>query len=805
VASAPELSRSGRAYVRTVSALGLLVIGFSLYKLYQSPVEPQWLLLAALTLISGSASVKLAWANVSISISEAFVFTAVLLYGPSAGTLTVALDALVISFWIAKRRPQLDRALFNIAAPALSAWCSSQIFFSVSGISALSETADSITAPIKPAPLQLDAILPSLALFALTYFALNSWLIAIVIALEKKQNPWVVWRKGLLWLSLNYFCGASVAVLLVGYSRTVDVRFVAVVLPLLLVLYFTFRTSMQRVQDATRHVDELNALYLSTIETLAMAIDAKDQVTHGHIRRVQVHATSLARHVGVRDQGLIKAIEAAALLHDMGKLAVPEHILNKPGKLTDTEFERMKMHASVGADILSAIDFPYPVVPIVRHHHENWDGSGYPAGLRRTDIPIGARILAVVDCFDALTSDRPYRPKLPDQDAIRILLDRRGTMYDPLIVDTFVRIQQTTPQDSRIPDQASTVLKTIAHSRNTARIERREPADERTSSADEMLSVYGLTAALAGRASISDACDVIAKHLQRLIPSATCVFYMYDAKNDELRAEHVFGESAARIAGCCIGLGQRLSGWVGANRQTICNSDAALDLDGFIKPPLRFKNCLSTPLVSNDDLIGVVTLYGTDSHSFNDDHRRIIEVVARQIAHTFHRAIQLGSASRRDSLTGLPHAEQLEHLIASISDSEALDQRHSLLFIDVGNLKSINSEHGRAAGDEAIRHVVRHVRAGLRIADILFRNSGDDFVAFLGATDSHTADAVGARIRDLLKRNPAVVVGNTVIGIDTTVTAAASPTDGFGLRELLTVARQRRAVQRSPQDGPRVH
>src|SRR2546425_4718739 len=124
----------------------------------------------------------------------------------------------------------------------------------------------------------------------------------------------------------------------------------------------------------------------------------------------------------------------------MGKLAVPEYILNKPGKLTDTEFEKMKLHASVGADILSAIEFPYPVVPIVRHHHENWDGSGYPDGLKATDIPIGARILSVVDCFDALTSDRPYRPRLSHQDALQILIERRGSMYDPLIIDTFIRV-----------------------------------------------------------------------------------------------------------------------------------------------------------------------------------------------------------------------------------------------------------------------------------------------------------------------------------------------------------------------------
>src|SRR5262249_44562613 len=154
-----------------------------------------------------------------------------------------------------------------------------------------------------------------------------------------------------------------------------------------------------------------------------------------------LQAVHLAREIGVRDEALLKAIEAAALLHDMGKLAVPEYILNKPGKLTEAEFDKMKLHASVGADILSAIDFPYPVVPIVRHHHENWDGTGYPSGLKGTDIPIGARILSVVDCFDALTSDRPYRRRMSDNEALAILHDRRGQMYDPMIVDAFSQVQ----------------------------------------------------------------------------------------------------------------------------------------------------------------------------------------------------------------------------------------------------------------------------------------------------------------------------------------------------------------------------
>jgi HD-GYP domain-containing protein (c-di-GMP phosphodiesterase class II) len=225
-------------------------------------------------------------------------------------------------------------------------------------------------------------------------------------------------------------------------SQEINLTALAVIVPLLTISYFTYHSSMGRVEDANRHVDELNRLCLSTVETLVLAIDAKDQVTHGHIRRVQEYSVVLARQMGVDDGNLIKAIGAASLQHDMGKLSVPEHILNKPGTLTAVEFEVMKTHSSVGADILAAIEFRCPVVPIVRHHHENWDGSGYPDRLSGTDIPIGARILSVVDCFDALTSDRPYRKRLSESEAMAILRERRGSMYDPLVVDVFVDMQR---------------------------------------------------------------------------------------------------------------------------------------------------------------------------------------------------------------------------------------------------------------------------------------------------------------------------------------------------------------------------
>jgi putative nucleotidyltransferase with HDIG domain len=413
---------------------------------------------------------------------------------------------------------------------------------------------------------------------------------------------------------------------------------------------------MGRVEDASQHLTELNRLYLSTIETLAMAIDAKDQVTHGHIRRVQTYATGLARAVGVRDPKLISAIEAAALLHDMGKLAVPEHILNKPGKLTPAEFEKMKLHASVGADILSAIEFPYPVVPIVRHHHENWDGTGYPSGLHGTEIPIGARILAVVDCFDALTSDRPYRPKLSDSDALHILSERRGSMYDPLVVDTFVKIHSVIAPPQANSGPPAHALDEITHARKVLSDQITEPVlNEIAASADEMLTLYELSHSLSSALTVADAAEVVANSLRRIIPYTVCVFFVPDETSGDIEARFAFGQGSSLIKGVRIQLGQRLSGWVGANRQTISNSDPVLDFgDTARNRALALRSSLSTALIVDDELVGVLSLYSTESASFDDDHRRIIETVANQVAGEFRRvncrdSQGLGTAREMDS------------------------------------------------------------------------------------------------------------------------------------------------------------
>lgn len=603
-----RLSAQGRAYVSLVVVAGLTIVGLSLFDLLSRPIGYQWLILVALTLISGSATVRLPSVSASISVSETFVFTAVLLYGPSAGAVTVALDGLVISFWRYRRRRELYRALFNVAAPALSAWISAKAFFLLSGISPLARAA---TSNLTPADL-LGAILPALFVFAVAYFLLNSLLIAAAISLESGLPPIKVWRENFVWLSLNYFCGASVASLLVTYTRGLDLRFVGVTLPLLLLIYLTFRVSMGRVEDANNHVAKVDRMYLATIEAFAMAIDAKDQVTHDHIRRVQRYALGLASEIGVKDAHLLKAIEAAALLHDMGKLAIPEHILNKPGRLTAAEFDKMKEHAAIGAEILSSVDFPYPVVPIVRHHHESWDGTGYPNGLRGPDIPIGARILAVVDCFDALTSDRPYRKALSASEAMEIVKKRAGSMYDPLIVRAFASIQaslqDTEPLDVRgIPSVASARDKaeSLHHAHSNSEVSGQSWKDFRLRTADA----------------------TVLERVAVLMPRTTAVLFEIDRRSDEIVATTARGANAHRWVGMRMACGERLSGWVASHRLAMVNADAGLDFGGdhATYSALEARKCVCIPVGDAERPVGVLTVYSTNE--FGADEVRLLSTI----------------------------------------------------------------------------------------------------------------------------------------------------------------------------------
>jgi putative nucleotidyltransferase with HDIG domain len=572
---------------------------------------------AALTFASGRLTVKVPSVEARFALSEMFAFTSVLLFGPATGAVMLALDSVVLS---CRHRMRLEQALFNFGNLSLAVWLSGTLFFLASGVPPLFR--------VDNVPVDVRLVL-ALGLMGGSYFAVNSGLIAIAIAFEKQLRPWSVWRTHFLWLAPGCFTGASVALLIVIALAQYHFSALALLVPIFVVSYLMLRSSFGRLEDTKQHVDRLNGLYLSTVETLATAIDAKDDVTHNHVRRVQGAAIALAREMGISDPQLIQAIEAAALLHDTGKIAVPEHILNKPARLTPAEFEKMKLHAPIGAEILSAIDFPYPVVPIVRHHHENWDGTGYPDGLKGTDIPIGARILSVVDCFDALTSDRPYRGRMSDEDALRIVLDRRGTMYDPLVVDTFARCY------TRVMPAPAAEVHPAARAVGGAR-ERlaAEPAAQAGYGADtpvleELVAFNSLSKAVSGEGTINDVASLAWLMLRQIVACDAMALFTPDEEADVMAACYAAGAHAASWRRSRYPMSVGAVGWTAVTHQSLANSEAVPQ--GAEGLPVQYRMC-TVPLLYERELVGVLALYTSKGVPFTDQQVQVLELVAPQLS-----------------------------------------------------------------------------------------------------------------------------------------------------------------------------
>jgi len=624
-----------KPFVAVVTAIGAAVILHSLAGVAFVPRPYEWMLFAALAIATGSFSVKIASVVATISISDTFFITLALLFGPAPAAIAVAVDSLIMSWRLGHA---WRRIMLNMAAPAVSIWAGAQVFFLIARVPALAHSDVAVGSLIAP-----------LLLMTLIYFALNSGLIATAVGFESGQSPVDIWRRHFQWLGIGYMASASLAFCFVLLIQQVSFLAAIVILPMLAVFHLTLKASYGRLEDARRHLADVDRLYLSTVETLAMAIDAKDDVTHSHVRRVQAYAVGMARALGFTDESTLKAIEAAALLHDTGKLAVPEHILNKPGKLTPSEFEKMKLHVDVGADILSLVDFPYPVVPIVRCHHENWDGTGYPRGVKGEAIPIGARILSVVDCFDALTSDRPYRRAMTEDAALGILRERRGKMYDPAVVDMFIKVFRDIPVASHDAAETTEVMQRIAQSKHEAPVAEAPAAPSTFAASSNLLACVSLARVAGGEGSLADVLALSSKLVNDILPEATGAWFVPDQARDQLVVADAFGPAATVLAGFSVDVGDRLTGWVAASRQPILNSDASLDLGGRQEGhEPRLLTCMSVPLVAGEALVGVLSLYSAESEGFNDDRGRLIQMIAP------HLATAISAAARNAAAKGAP-------------------------------------------------------------------------------------------------------------------------------------------------------
>jgi putative nucleotidyltransferase with HDIG domain len=552
-------------YLWSVNVIGIALVAASTTQLIWSPPDFQigLLVLATLALVSGAIVLRLPYAA-SFSIGDAFSFAALFLYGVEAATLTVVLDTLAISL---RLKYSVARTIFNISAPCLAMWCAGGAVFGLGGL------------PLPVHATDVTTALVGIAAPVAIVFVVGSALIANAVALHEASAVSRVWRQYFAQLWANPVAGGYLGALMAFGLHRYGVPALLVIAPIPVILYLAFRTSVNRLAADVRHLDELNRMNQSTIEAFASAVDAKDQVTHGHVRRVQSYCLALSRDLEADDEKTLKALEAAALLHDVGKIGVPEHILNKPGRLTPAEFEVMKRHVEIGSDILSTVAFPFPVVPIVQNHHENWDGSGYPHGVQGSDIPLGARILSVVDCFDALTSDRPYRAAMSVEDAFDVLLARRGSMYDPQIVDRFIALHPRLPVvDEPAGGHPTSVLP--------------PPASIQPVGIDKGIAI------------------TLVDMLAAALPDNLCVAYEVDVHSASVIATAAAGPGAARAIGHTVALGHGVSGWVAASRSLIEETDAGLDFRGSPLVSLLGNYKCSSVALQLPALL-VITMYGS--------------------------------------------------------------------------------------------------------------------------------------------------------------------------------------------------
>jgi diguanylate cyclase (GGDEF)-like protein/putative nucleotidyltransferase with HDIG domain len=570
------------------------------------------------------------------------------------------------------------------------------------------------------------------------------------------------------------------------------------------------------LDDEKRHVEEMASLHLRTIEALALAIEAKDQTTHDHLQRVRVYAVEVAKELGVTPDEM-QAVHAAALLHDIGKLAVPEHIISKPGRLTLEEFEKMKIHPVVGAEILERVRFPYPVVPIVRAHHEKWDGTGYPAGLKGAEIPIGARILSAVDYLDALASDRQYRRALPLEEVMQRLGAESGKSFDPKVVDIlkkrYLSLEKLAVAQfgQEVNPVLSTDLKIERGLAPAAGFENISVKDgmghEATflssiaAARQEAQTLFELSQDLGASLSLVETLSVFSVKLRSLVPYDAIAIYV--RRNEELIPEYVNGDNFRLFSSLRIPLGQGLSGWVAHNRKPIINGNPSVE-PGYLNDPTKFstlRSALAIPLEGVNGVIGVLALYRGERDAFTSDHLRILLAVSSKMALAIENALkyqQAENSATTDYLTGLPNARslflQLDRELARCKrDSSTL----TVMVGDMDGFKQINDRFGHLEGNRVLRLFAQALKETCREYDYVARMGGDEFVIIAPGLPAEVSAKKAYQLRELAKQAGFEVCGEQILSLS--LGQAMYPEDGKDAEELLAEADRRMYVEKQKQ------
>jgi len=723
-----------RLFVALIGLSGLAGMAITLQG-WTPQLQPRFVVYLCLALATSGMKVVFPGMQGTISLNFVLVMVGMMELAPAETMLLAVASAAAQTCWNANFRVKLVRVFFNTTCLGLAAVVAVWVYR-------------------KPWFIHLpERELLQLFFAGVAYFAVNYVPLAIVIALTEGQDLRAVIRSFCDWTFCYYLAGVAFAEIVHTATERLGWAFSLALLPPLYLIYRSIRLYFGKVEQEKAHAESMAALHLRTIEALATAIEAKDECTGDHLRRVQVYSLELAKHLGLASDE-VNALQAASILHDIGKLAVPDYIISKPGKLTPDEFEKMKVHTVVGAEILEQVAFPYPVAPIVRAHHEKWDGSGYPDGLKAEDIPIGARILSAVDCLDALASDRQYRRALPLDEAMDYVAGLSGRSFDPQVVDIlkanyreFERMAQSTPLRNH---RLSKDLRVSPGAAPDAGYEKSAPGtyggagtgdrglsatESLAAASQEMRVIVDLALDLRKSLRMEDVLSILAARLKQLIPYDCLAIYVRE--RSILKPRYTSGVTSQIFASLEIPVGQGLSGWVVENGKAIVNGNPLVE-PGYAEAAGQLgalHSALSIPLGDGvDQLSGALTLYRAEKDAYNADHLRVLLAIKGDIARAVDGAIRFQKAQQGtgwDELTGLPIKSAM---LAYLQEGFTAQRKPvTMLLGDIDEFRRVNELFGRSTGDELLKQVTNILRNNSRSVDYVARVGADEFVLLLAS------------------------------------------------------------------------
>lgn len=534
----------------------------------------------------------------------------------------------------------------------------------------------------------------------------------------------LLWCGGILlaapvvWLLISYF-GSGLVFLLV---------------PLAITAILAYRMHVGRLADKTREITEASRIHLATVEALATAIDARDQVGVGHVRRTQIYAVGIGRILGLSENE-IDALRTGALLHNIGKLAIPDHILNKPGSLTPAELEKTKIHPEVGALILEKVGFDSPVIQTIKHHHECWDGSGYPDGLKKEQIPLTARILSVAGAFDTIRGARPYRSAIPREKARQIIQAEAGARFDPMIVDTLLRNLATLETEIKVQGLNYSEAGLTRTDNKQNYVEQIKLANR------EVFSLYELAREFSSAVDLQTTLEMFARKIGEFVPFDTCALYLLDHTKRSATASYVEGKNAELLGMRQIKVGQGATGFALKSREIVQNVEPDLDFQ-YSQTELTqlYLTMASVPLIADEELIGAVTIYSQDLESYGEENIRLLDTISRIAADAIGKSLKHDEATTHaltDPMTGLPNARSLQRQFdKEVARAGRGGSSFQVVMLDLDGFKAVNDSYGHKAGDEMLREISNVIREQLREYDFLARYGGDEFVALVPETGS---------------------------------------------------------------------